>query len=159
MRVNHAGEVAAQGLYHGQALIERNADLRRWLEQAAREEGDHLAWCRERLDELGSRPSLLNPLWYAGALGLGLAASLVGSRWSLGFVTETERQVESHLNDHLGRLPREDQRSRAILEQMRSDEVRHGAAARAAGGIDLPAPVRGLMRLASRVMTRTAYWL
>lgn len=159
MRVNHAGEVAAQGLYHGQALIERNADLRRWLEQAAREEGDHLAWCRERLDELGSRPSLLNPLWYAGALGLGLAASLVGPRWSLGFVTETERQVESHLNDHLGRLPREDQRSRAILEQMRSDEVRHGAAARAAGGIDLPAPVRGLMRLASRVMTRTAYWL
>lgn len=157
MRVNHSGEVAAQGLYHGQALVEHNADLRRWLEEAAREEGDHLAWCRERLDELGARPSVLNPLWYAGSVAIGLAAGLAGRRWSLGFVTETERQVEAHLTDHLGRLPEDDLRSRAIVERMRSDEVRHGSAARDAGGADLPTPVRGLMRLASRVMTRTAY--
>ena len=156
MRVNHSGEIAAQGLYHGQALVEPDADLRHWLEAAAREEGDHLAWCRERLDELGARPSVLNPLWYAGSVAIGLAASLVGPRWSLGFVTETERQVEAHLTDHLGRLPESDLRSRAILEQMRSDEVRHGTAASEAGGADLPVPVRRLMRLASRVMTRTA---
>ncbi len=159
MRVNHSGEVAAQGLYHGQALVERDPQLRAQLLQAARDEGDHLAWCRERLDELGARTSALNPLWYAGSVAIGALAGVVGSKWSLGFVVETERQVEAHLDDHLGRLPGGDERSRAILAQMRADEIDHGAAARAAGGVDLPAPVRALMRLTSRVMTRVAYWL
>lgn len=159
MRVNHSGEVAAQGLYHGQALVERDPKLQALLEQAARDEGDHLAWCRERLDELGARTSVLNPLWYAGSVAIGAAAGIVGSKWSLGFVSETERQVEAHLDDHLERLPADDERSRAILAQMRTDEIHHGATARAAGGVELPAPVRALMRLTSRVMTRTAYWL
>lgn len=159
MRVNHAGEIAAQALYHGQALMARNAATREWLLDAAREEADHLAWCEQRLRELDSRPSALKPLWYAGSFAIGAAAAAVSDRVSLGFVAETERQVESHLTDHLDRLPPRDARSRAILETMRADEVVHGARARDAGGVDLPGPVRALMRHASRVMTRTAYWI
>lgn len=157
MRVNHAGEVAAQALYHGQALVARDAATREWLLEAAREEADHLAWCEQRLTELGARPSVLQPLWYAGSFAIGAAAAAVGDRVSLGFVAETERQVETHLTDHLARLPQSDARSRAILEAMRADEIVHGARAKQAGGIDLPAPIRALMRLASRVMTHTAY--
>jgi len=159
MRVNHAGEIAAQALYHGQALMARDAATREWLLDVAREEADHLAWCEQRLRELDSRPSVLKPLWYAGSFAIGAAAAAISDRVSLGFVAETERQVESHLTDHLERLPPHDARSRAILETMRADEVAHGARARDAGGVDLPAPVRALMRHASRVMTRTAYWI
>jgi len=158
MRVNHAGEVAAQALYHGQALLAKDGATRDWLLEAAREEADHLAWCEQRLTELGSRPSLLAPFWYAGSFAIGAAAAAVSDRVSLGFVAETERQVETHLTDHLERLPGDDARSRAILETMRADEAAHGARARAAGGVELPLPVRALMRHASRVMTRTAFW-
>lgn len=159
MRVNHAGEVAAQALYHGQALVAKDNATREWLLEAAREEADHLAWCERRLTELGSRPSLLAPMWYAGSFAIGAVAAAVSDRVSLGFVAETERQVEAHLTDHLERLPGDDARSRAILEAMRADEIAHGARAREAGGVELPAPVRALMRRASRVMTRTAYWI
>lgn len=159
MRVNHAGEVAAQALYHGQALVARDPATREWLLAAAREEADHLAWCEQRLAELGSRPSVLNPLWYAGSFAIGAAAATISDRVSLGFVAETERQVEAHLTDHLERLPEGDARSRAILEAMRADEIVHGARASEAGGVPLPAPVRALMRHASRVMTRTAWWI
>lgn len=159
MRVNHAGEIAAQGLYQGQALTARSAETRAALEKAAAEEGDHLAWCRERLDELGSRPSLLDPLWYAGSVAVGALAGLAGDRWSLGFMAETERQVEGHLADHLDRLPADDARSRTIVQQMQADEIGHGRAAIAAGGIELPQPVPGLMKLTARLMTGTAYWI
>jgi ubiquinone biosynthesis monooxygenase Coq7 len=157
MRVNHVGEVCAQALYQAQKLTARSEPVRAQMDAAAREEEDHLGWCAERLKELGSRPSLLNPLWYAGAFAIGWLAGRAGDRVSLGFVSETERQVEHHLNGHLDRLPPADSRSRAIIEQMRADESRHGAAARAAGGMELPAPVRAAMRAASRVMTSTAY--
>jgi len=159
MRVNHAGEVAAQALYHGQALSARDARVRETLERAAREEVDHLAWCRERLAELGGRTSRLDPLWYAGSFGMGVLAGLAGDRWNLGFLVETERQVEAHLDGHLRRLPPSDPRSRAILAQMRADEGRHAASGLEAGGRALPRPVRGLMRRVSRVMTGTAYWV
>jgi ubiquinone biosynthesis monooxygenase Coq7 len=159
MRVNHAGEIAAQGLYQGQAATAELAEVRAAMEQAAQEENDHLAWCEERLTELGSRPSLLGPLWYAGAFAIGAGAGLVGDRWSLGFVAETERQVVRHIEEHLGMLPADDERSRAILEQMKVDELAHGSAALAAGGVELPAPVRGLMGVVSKVMTRGAYWV
>ncbi len=159
MRVNHAGEIMAQGLYQGQALTARLGEVREAMEQAAREEFDHLAWCEDRLVELGSRPSRLNPLWYAGAFALGAGAGLAGDRWSLGFVSETEAQVVSHLDSHLGQLPDKDRRSRAIIEQMKEDEERHGAEAREAGGAPLPTPAKGLMQLMSRVMTRAAYWV
>lgn len=159
MRVNHAGEIAAQALYHGQALAARSDATRRLLLEAAREETDHLAWCASRLKELDSRPSLLNPLWYAGSFFIGALAALAGDRASLGFVVETERQVEGHLGEHLGRLPAADLRSRAIVQQIRADEAAHGANARAAGGMDLPAPVRALMRHTARVMTGAAYWV
>ena len=158
MRVNHAGEVAAQGLYHGQTLTARSESVRATLRRAADEEGDHLAWCRDRLDELGSRTSLLNPLWYAGSVAFGAMAGLLGDRVSLGFMAETERQVEGHLEGHLGRLPEDDQRSRAIIEQMKTDEIGHGRAAQEAGGDELPAPVPQLMRITARIMTGTAYW-
>jgi len=157
MRVNHAGEVAAQALYHAQALFARDPDVREFMLHAAREETDHLAWCEERLKELGARPSVLNPLWYAGSFGIGTLAALLGDRASLGFVAETERQVEGHLKSHLDRLPREDVRSRAIVEAMRHDEVGHGREARNAGGAALPGPVRELMRRTARVMTHTSY--
>ena len=159
MRVNHAGEVAAQGLYQGQAATAELAEVRAAMERAADEENDHLAWCEERLSELGSRPSVLGPLWYAGAFTIGAGAGLVGDRWSLGFVAETERQVVRHLEEHLGMLPEGDERSRAILEQMKLDELEHGSAALAAGGVELPAPIRSLMGVVSKVMTRGAYWV
>ena len=159
MRVNHAGEVAAQALYHGQALIARDPALRAFLLHAAREEGDHLAWCERRLAALGARTSLLDPLWYAGSFGIGLLAGLAGDSLSLGFIAETERQVEGHLTEHLERLPAADVASRAVLEQMRSDEARHGLDAKTRGGTELPPPLPRLMRAVSRVMTRTAYWL
>lgn len=158
MRVNHVGEVCAQALYTAQALGTPDPALRRHLEAAAREETDHLAWTRQRLDELGDRVSWLNPLWYAGAFGLGLLAGRVGGdALSLGFVVETERQVEAHLASHLERLPSGDTRSRAIVAQMQADEARHADDALHAGAAPLPAPVRGLMRLAARVMTTTAH--
>ena len=159
MRVNHAGELAAQALYHGQALMARSEATRRMLLAAARSESDHLAWCEARLRELGARPSLLNPLWYAGSFALGAAAALLGDSTSLGFVAETERQVEGHLDEHLARLPPGDARSRAILRLMRAEEIEHGATAAAAGGAALPAPARALMRRIARVMTGTAYWV
>jgi len=159
MRVNHAGEIAAQALYHGQALVARSEATRRLLLEAAREETDHLAWCETRLRELQSRPSLLNPLWYGGSFLIGALAALAGDRASLGFVVETERQVEGHLDQHLGRLPPTDTRSRGIVQQMRTDEAAHGANARAAGGVELPGPVRALMRRTARIMTGTAYWV
>lgn len=157
MRINHVGEVCAQALYQAQKLTARTPEVRAQMDHAAREEEDHLAWCAERLRELNSRPSLLNPLWYAGAFAIGLLAGRAGDRVSLGFVSETERQVEEHLTGHLDRLPPADGRSRVILEQMRDDEIRHGAAAREAGGMPLPGPLRALMKAASRVMTTTAY--
>lgn len=159
MRVNHAGEVCAQGLYQGQALTARLPETRARLERSAHEENDHLAWCEKRLEELGERKSLLNPLWYAGSLAIGALAGLAGDRWSLGFVVETERQVEAHLDGHLSQIPPQDQKTRVILEQMKCDEIRHAQTARSAGGRDLPAPVRLAMRLTARLMTRTAYWV
>jgi 3-demethoxyubiquinol 3-hydroxylase len=159
MRVNHAGELAAQALYHGQALMARSEATRAMLMAAAQSESDHLAWCEQRLRELHARPSLLNPLWYGGSFLLGACAALVGDRASLGFVAETERQVEGHLDDHLGRLPPGDARSRAILETMRAEEIAHGATAAAAGGTALPLAVRVLMRHTARLMTGTAYWV
>jgi 3-demethoxyubiquinol 3-hydroxylase len=157
MRVNHVGEVCAQALYQAQAMTARSDTLRAQMREAAREETDHLAWTRARLDDLGAHASLLNPLWYAGAFGLGLVAGRLGDAASLGFVVETERQVEAHLAGHLERLPVNDHRSRAIVEQMRADERRHGDAAAAAGATPLPRPVRWLMAAAARVMTTTAH--
>ena len=157
MRVNHTGEVCAQALYSGQAAVARDALTREQLLKAASEETDHLAWCGERLEELDSRPSLLNPLWYAGSFAIGAAAALIDDRISLGFVVETERQVEAHLGDHLERLPSADSRSRAIVAQMQEDEARHGQMAKASGGIELPQPIPLLMRFASEVMKAVAY--
>jgi 3-demethoxyubiquinol 3-hydroxylase len=157
MRVNHVGEVCAQALYQAQALTARSEALRTQMQQAAREEIDHLAWTQERLAELGDRPSLLNPLWYAGAFGIGLLAGRLGDRTSLGFVIETERQVEQHLASHLERLPEADTRSRAIVGAMKDDEARHADHAAQAGGVPLPAPVAWLMRGAARVMTTLAH--
>lgn len=159
MRVNHAGEIAAQGLYRGQAVLSREPAVRDFLGRAADEEADHLAWCESRLRELGSRPSRLNALWYLGSFGLGAAAALLGDAVSLGFMTETERQVEGHLAAHLERLPDADQRSRRIVEIMKSEESGHGEAARTRGAAELPQPIPSLMRAAARVMTGTAYWL
>lgn len=152
MRVNHAGEVAAQGLYHGQALTARSEDTRRHLRAAADEEQTHLQWCEQRLAELGDRPSRLRPLWYGASFAMGAAAGLFGDRWSLGFVAETERQVSEHLDEHLQRLPAADTRSREVLKAMRADEQRHGLEAEHRGGAPLPATVRGLMRRVAGVM-------
>ncbi len=157
MRVNHAGEIAAQALYHGQALVARDAETRSHLLAAAAEEQAHLQWCESRLRELGERPSLLGPLWAAGSFAIGVAAGIAGDRRSLGFVEETERQVADHLDDHLGRLPEDDRRSRAIVSAMKADEERHGAEAHAAGAQPLPAPVKRLMQAVSRVMKVGAY--
>ena len=159
MRVNHVGEVCAQALYAAQALTARTPALRAQLQAAGREETDHLAWTEQRLAELGDRPSLLNPLWYAGAFAIGLAAGKAGDRISLGFVVETERQVEAHLAGHLQRLPEADAASRAVVAQMKDDEARHADAAQNAGALRLPAPLRWLMRGAAKVMTRTAHVL
>jgi ubiquinone biosynthesis monooxygenase Coq7 len=157
MRVNHVGEVCAQALYQAQALTARSDTLRTQMEQAAREEQDHLAWTERRLRELGDRTSLLNPLWYAGAFAIGLAAGRAGDRWSLGFVVETERQVEQHLAGHLDRLPANDSSSRAIVERMKEEEAAHARNAQSAGAAALPAPVRWAMRAAAKVMTTTAH--
>jgi 3-demethoxyubiquinol 3-hydroxylase len=157
MRVNHTGEVCAQALYQAQAVVVRDAELRRKLGAAAREEEDHLAWTQQRLQELGARTSIANPLWYVGSFAIGLCAGIAGDRTNLGFVVETERQVEQHLSGHMDRLPAQDVKSRAIVETMRNDEARHGADARDAGGAELPALVRGLMRITAKVMTATAY--
>ncbi|MEX3814367.1 2-polyprenyl-3-methyl-6-methoxy-1,4-benzoquinone monooxygenase [Paraburkholderia sp. BR13439] len=159
MRVNHVGEVCAQALYQAQKLATDSPSLRAMFDHAASEEEDHLAWTAKRLEALDSRPSLLNPLWYTGALAIGLAAGRLGDRVSLGFMAETERQVEQHLDSHLDQLPAADHESRAIVEQMRADEVQHGKAAMDAGGIELPFPARALMRAMSKVMTRTAYYI
>ncbi len=159
MRINHAGEVSAQGLYQGQALTARLPGVRAALERSALEENDHLAWCQRRTQELGTHVSYLNPLWYLGSLAIGATAGVAGDRWSLGFVAETERQVIRHLEGHLARLPLQDSKSRAILEQMKEDEARHGNLAAEAGGRPLPLPLRGMMGLLSKVMTTAAYWV
>jgi ubiquinone biosynthesis monooxygenase Coq7 len=156
MRVNHVGEVCAQALYAGQALSAKDAAVRTELEQAAREETDHLAWCEQRIGELGGRKSLLNPLWFGGAFGMGVVAGLLGDKWNLGFLAETERQVEAHLAGHLQQLPRADARSRAIVEQMKTDEARHARTAVDHGGAPLPGPVRFAMALAAEAMRQTA---
>jgi len=157
MRVNHVGEICAQALYQGQSITSRDPGLRRSLEQAAEEETEHLAWTAQRINELGGRTSLLNPLWYLGALGMGVAAGLAGDKWNLGFLAETERQVEAHLGSHLDRIPAEDLRSRAILDQMKADEMAHATTAVSLGAAELPAPVKKAMTFASRVMTTLAY--
>lgn len=159
MRINHAGEVAAQALYQGQALTARLPLVREKMEQAAREENDHLAWTENRIRELGGHTSYLSPFWYLGSFAIGALAGAVGDRWSLGFVAETEHQVVEHLDSHLTRLPRGDEKSRAILEQMRADELHHATTAIEAGGAALPGPLRSLMTAVSRIMTRTAYWI
>jgi len=157
MRVNHVGEICAQALYQGQALTARDPAARQALEQAAREEEDHLVWSADRIRELGGRPSLLNPAWYAGAFVMGAVAGALGDRWSLAFLAETERQVEEHLGGHLEDLPAEDERTRAVVEAMRADEAKHRATAQAMGAAELPEPVKRAMRLASKVMTTVAY--
>jgi 3-demethoxyubiquinol 3-hydroxylase len=159
MRVNHTGEICAQALYQGQALTARNAGARAALEQAAAEETDHLAWTAQRINELGGRASFLNPLWYAGSFALGAAAGFLGDKWNLGFLAETERQVEGHLAGHLDRLPPQDEKSRAIVNEMKVDEARHARTAIDHGAAELPEPVKLAMRLGSRIMTRTAYWI
>lgn len=159
MRVNHVGEICAQALYQGQAIMSGDDAVRRTLEHASREETEHLAWTEQRIAELGGRKSLLNPLWFGGALSIGLLAGKFGDRWNLGFLAETERQVEAHLKGHLDRLPADDAKSREVVAQMKVDEAQHAATATRLGGGDLPAPVRGAMRLAAKVMTGTAYWV
>jgi ubiquinone biosynthesis monooxygenase Coq7 len=159
MRVNHAGEVAAQALYQGQALTARLENVRNRMERAAEEENDHLDWCEQRVTELGGHVSYLNPLWYLGSFTIGAAAGVVGDKWSLGFVAETEKQVIRHLDGHLQRIAEQDRKSRAIIEQMKIDEAHHGAEAKRAGGADLPQPVQRAMAFVSALMTGTAYWL
>ncbi len=157
MRVNHVGEVCAQALYDAQAFATRDQALKAMFRRAAQEEGDHLAWTHERIEALGGRPSLLNPVWYAGAFAIGLVAARAGDRLSLGFMAETERQVEAHLDSHLDRLPPSDRASRAVVAQMKADEVQHANTAVALGGADLPLPVRAAMRVAAKIMTTTAH--
>ncbi len=157
MRVNHCGEICAQALYQGQGLTARNSEVKHDLAQAAREETEHLAWTEQRIRELGGRKSVLNPLWYGGSFLIGAVAGALGDRWNLGFLAETERQVEQHLKGHLGRLPAQDLRSRAIVDQMKRDEMRHAVTAVAHGGSDLPLPVRAVMKLTAKVMTTTAH--
>jgi ubiquinone biosynthesis monooxygenase Coq7 len=157
MRINHSGEVCAQALYAGQALTARNPEAQRALLEAADEETEHLAWCEKRLTELGSHKSLLNPLWYAGSFALGAFAGALGDKWNLGFLAETERQVEGHLDSHLDKLPPQDAKSRAIVEQMKTDEIKHAETALAHGGAELPGPVKQAMRLTSKALTLAAY--
>jgi ubiquinone biosynthesis monooxygenase Coq7 len=159
MRINHTGEICAQALYQGQAATARLPEVRGKMEQAAQEENDHLAWTEERIRELGGHTSYLNPLWYAGSFAIGALAGVLGDKWSLGFVAETEKQVVKHLEDHLHRLPTGDDKSRAILELMRDDEGRHATVAIESGGAELPQPVRQAMRCSSKIMTGTVYWL
>ena len=159
MRVNHSGEICAQALYHGQALTARDSAARLALEQASQEETEHLAWTERRIEELGWRKSVLNPLWYAGSFAIGAVSGLLGDKWNLGFLAETERQVVEHLESHLQALPEEDQKSRAILMQMKTDEARHATSALQHGAAELPLPARLAMRLSSKVMTQTAFWI
>jgi ubiquinone biosynthesis monooxygenase Coq7 len=159
MRVNHAGEVCAQALYQGHAAVARDKNIEAQIQQAADEEFDHLAWCEERIHELGEDVSKLSPFWYAGAFAIGAASGILGDRWSLGFIAETEKQVCAHLDSHLEALPEEDAKSRAIVEQMRDEEEEHGDHAIEAGAAELPAPVKRLMQLTAKVMTKTAYWV
>jgi ubiquinone biosynthesis monooxygenase Coq7 len=159
MRVNHTGEVCAQALYRGQLVVARNQRVKALLERAAQEETEHLAWTEQRIDELGGRKSVLNPLWYLNSFAVGVASGLAGDRWSLGFLAETEHQVERHLEGHLERLPAEDLRSRAIVAQMKTDEAGHAVSARRQGAKNLPRPVRGAMKLLARVMTSTSHWI
>lgn len=159
MRVNHAGEVSAQALYQGQALTAKLPDVRQAMQQAAAEENDHLIWCQQRLTALNGHRSVLNPFWYTGSFLLGALAGKAGDKWSLGFVAETEKQVEAHLNDHLSQLNSEDAASDAVLRQMQADEIHHGQQAMQAGGVALPVPVQKLMTVVSKVMTRSSYWL
>jgi ubiquinone biosynthesis monooxygenase Coq7 len=159
MRINHCGEICAQALYQGQALTARNPEAKRALEQAALEETEHLNWCETRIKELGTHKSFLNPLWYTGSLALGALAGTLGDKWNLGFLAETERQVGAHLEGHLAQLPPADDKSRAVIEQMKTDEAKHATTAIEHGGAELPAPVRAMMKLTSKVMTKTAYWI
>ena len=159
MRVNHAGEVAAQALYQGHATVARDASIEEQMQRAADEEFDHLAWCEFRIRELGYEPSVLSPLWYAGAYAIGAASGVLGDKWSLGFIAETEKQVCDHLDSHLDKLPENDARSRAIVKQMHDEEAEHGENAKDAGAADLPLPVKRLMEMTARVMTKTAYWV
>ena len=158
MRVNHTGEICAQALYEGQALTARDSAAKSALERAAQEETEHLAWTERRIEELGGRKSILNPFFYTTSFAIGVATGLLGDRWNLGFLAETERQVVEHLSGHLERLPAGDEKSRAILEQMREDEARHATSARNHGGGELPEPAKRVMRFASGIMTRTAFW-
>ena len=157
MRVNHAGEVAAQALYQGHAMVARDPNIEQQMQRAANEEFDHLAWCEQRLAELGSRPSVLSPIWYSGAFAIGAASGILGDKWSLGFIAETEKQVCAHLDSHLEELPDNDDKSRAIVTQMRDEEEEHGENAIEAGAAELPAPLQRLMQLTAKVMTNTAY--
>ncbi|MEL7185128.1 MAG: 2-polyprenyl-3-methyl-6-methoxy-1,4-benzoquinone monooxygenase [Pseudomonadota bacterium] len=159
MRVNHAGEVAAQALYQGHATVARDESIEEQMQEAANEEFDHLAWCESRIRELGYSPSVLSPVWYAGAFTIGAASGAFGDKWSLGFIAETEKQVCAHLDNHLDKLPEQDARSRAIVGRMHEEEAEHGAKAREAGAAELPEPVRRLMKMTARVMTKTAYWV
>lgn len=159
MRVDHAGEVCAQALYRGQIAVARNAQVRTLLERAANEETEHLAWTEQRLSELGGRKSVLNPLWYFNSFAIGVVSGLIGDRWSLGFLAETERQVEQHLQGHLQRLPAQDQRSRAIVAQMKQDEAGHATSARRQGAAQLPQPARAAMKLLARIMTTSSHWI
>jgi ubiquinone biosynthesis monooxygenase Coq7 len=159
MRVNHSGEVAAQALYHGQALASKAGSTREAMVRASDEERDHLAWCATRIDELGGRTSALSPVWYAGSFAIGMLAGMAGDRASLGFLAETEKQVVEHLDSHLRKLPQGDARTRAVIEQMKKDEAEHGNMALNAGGILLPSAIRVLMKSCARVMTRTARWI
>ena len=159
MRVNHVGEICAQALYQGQLVFARDPQARAVLEHAASEERDHLAWCAVRVGELGGRTSLLTPIFYVGAWTMGVASSLAGDKWSMGFLVETERQVEAHLDRHLEKLPAADARTRAVIEQMREDEIQHGNRGLEAGAASLPPPLKAAMRLSSRLMTSTTYWV
>jgi len=159
MRVNHAGEVSAQALYQGQALTATLPKVRAAMEQAALEENDHLVWCQQRVDNLGGHTSVFNPLWYAGSFTIGALAGKIGDKWSLGFVAETEKQVVKHINEHLELMSTEDVKSHAVLEQMKLDELHHGTVALEAGGAELPSPVKVVMGLMSKVMTKTSYWV
>jgi len=159
MRINHAGEVAAQGLYTGQALTARLPNVRAKMEQAADEENDHLNWCATRVKEMGTHTSYLDPLWYVGSVTIGALAGLAGDKWSLGFVAETEKQVVAHLESHLAQIDQKDQKTRAILEQMKEDEGKHATVALEAGGADLPPPFKSLMKLTSKIMTKSVYWI
>ena len=159
MRINHTGEVCAQALYQGQGLTARHAEIRATLGRAADEEQDHLAWCEDRIDELGGRKSLLNPLWYGGSFALGALSGLLGDRWNMAFLAETERQVEGHLAGHLDQLPASDAKSRAVLEQMRREEAEHGMTAQAHGAAQMPGPLKVVMLLGSKVMKTATYWI